>query len=61
MTGWWIALGAWVALSVPVAVLVGRTIRTADRLSRQDRGIHELTGRDSDTESPSPPRPGDSA
>ncbi|QNG20286.1 hypothetical protein G4H71_12900 [Rhodococcus triatomae] len=31
----WIGLGVWAVLSVPVAVIVGRSIARADRIERR--------------------------
>jgi hypothetical protein len=61
MNGWWIALAAWIGLSVPVALVVGRMIRTADRLSRQRREVRGPSTRDADTRLPLEPDHWDSA
>jgi hypothetical protein len=55
MSAWWTAAGVWVALSVPVALFVGRMIRIADRLARRECQTCGRVCRDPETGGALPP------
>jgi hypothetical protein len=61
MNGWWLALAAWIGLSVPAALVVGRMIRTADRLTREPREVRGPSARETHTHLPLEPDHRDSA
>ena len=61
MNGWLVVLCAWIVLSVPVALFIGRMIRTADQRSHLDRDIRERPDEGTARDLPSPREHRDSA